>query len=152
MEKRDQHQLVVYVAGSSDPQERGRVMTAMSMVKGHPHMRLALDWVQAIENAGGVRNEGLTYAQREDAAQTAITSVLASDAVWLLVPNSLSRGAWYEGGIASGWNASGGRKISVYASGPTQRSIFCALLSEFETDADAFVALSHRANKLAMLS
>jgi len=144
--------LVVYVAGSSDPQERGRVMTAMSMVKGHPHMRLALDWVLAIENTGGIRNEGLTYAQREDASQTAIAAVLVSDAVWLLAPNNLSRGAWYEGGIAQGWNASGGRKILLCASGPTQRSIFCAQMAEFETDADAFVSLSHRANKIAMAS
>jgi hypothetical protein len=145
--------LRVYVAGSSDPQERGRVKVAMMQVKGHPNMELTLDWVSMVEAAGSA-NEGLSLAQREDASEDAIRGVISADVVWLLAPDHVTRGAWYECGIVEGWNRAQActqwlprRRIAMIASGQTQQSIFCSRMLEVESDKDAFFDLCKMAAK-----
>ena len=134
----------MYIAGSSNPMEKGRVSAAMSMVKSHPNMHLTLDWLEIIEAAGSA-NAGLSYAVRHKAALDDIEGVITANVLWLLAPDNGGKGCWFEAGVAEGWNRAAKmpqQQIQIIASGNTQQSIFCACMQEFATDRDAFFKLA----------
>lgn len=145
-------QLKVYVAGSSNLQERGRVKTVLAMVEGHPNMQLTYDWVASKEAYENMHDSSLPFTERPGIASMCAVGALAADVLWFLAPDFTTNGAWFEAGMVDGWNfaqgtisntARGGprRRIEVFASGPTRQSVFCSRMREFETDRDAYFEL-----------
>lgn len=156
-------QLRVYVAGSSDPQERGRVKAAITQVKAHPHMQLTYDWVASKEEYANITDAELPAEERRELARLCAVGALAADVFWLLAPDFPTRGAWFEAGMVDGWNFLHGvgssppndsfhRHIDTIASGPTQQSIFCSRMVEYATDKDAFFALCSFADRFVASS
>lgn len=150
--------LKVYIAGSSDLQERGRVKSAIMQVDSHRNMQLTYDWVASKEAYANVADAVLPDEERPGIASMCAVGALAADVLWFLAPDFATRGAWWEVGMVDGWNfaqgtisntARGGprRRIEVFASGPTKQSIFCSRMREFTTDKDAFFELCALADR-----
>jgi nucleoside 2-deoxyribosyltransferase len=117
----------VYVAGAS--KEMPRVEAAIAAVR-YAGGEITEDWPAAIR-AAGAANEGLTQAQRTEAAVADLRGVETADVVWLMVPEAQTAGAWVEMGYAIAL----GRRVIV--SPVANRCIFGALCEEYATDEDA---------------
>ncbi len=108
----------------------------MEAVKALPGCTLTLDWLAPIE-AGKPANgfsaaEGATYARGD------LDAITKSDVMWLLAPESVTRGAWFEVGFAMGLRQRGPK---IIASGNVMQSIFLSLVHPFAADADALAYL-----------
>jgi hypothetical protein len=106
----------------------------MDAVSATPGMELALDWLAAIEQAGSA-NRGLSGDERRTYADADLRAIREGDALWFLSPTTETRGAWLELGYAIGHLAS--HRAYIVASGDSGQSIFCALVTEVSTDAEA---------------
>lgn len=123
--------LSVCVVGSDHPEEHGRVLTARSQVKGHPHMR----FVEPVFFAP-------SFFKAEDPVR-----VLPSDfdVLWVLSPTYITRHSvtmWFRCGYVLGHNP---RPVLVFVSGPSvlENTPF----NMFEDDKTAFMALCDRADE-----
>jgi len=131
----------IYVAGSSAPSERPRVLAAMARVRAHQSMRLTHDWVAVID-AVRAAGEALHDAVRRRSASDDLGGVARADVLWLLAPDVPSTGAWVELGYALGGGHCGVRR-RIVVSGPARpRCVFAALADvECDSDEDAWQAI-----------
>ena len=84
----------------------------------------------------------LTAEARARFATEDLAGVEAADAVWLLIPATVSCGAWIELGYALAGRKYVGRPRAVIVSGNWKQSIFAELATErFESDEAAFAYL-----------
>lgn len=108
----------IYVAGSSKERERAR--RAMRAVREMGHA-VSHDWLSVIERAGAA-NEGLSIEAQLRVAAGDLAAVDQSHLLWLLAPETESRGAWVEYGYALALG------VQCIVSGPESgRSIFSRL-------------------------
>lgn len=104
---------------------------AMDAVRAIEHAELAHDWLAAIAEAGSA-NHGLAQWQRREHAMADLRDVERCDLLWLLAPETITRGAWAELGAASVL------RKRIIVSGVYDQSIFCALAHvELRTDVAA---------------
>lgn len=114
--------------------ERARVKAMMSRLR-EAGIEISFDWT-ADPPPGVTCDADLTAEQRSTYARADLRGVELADVVWLLAPESTSRGAWVEFGYALAVQA-----ITI-VSGPAWRSsIFTEVANHtFESDEEA---LSH---------
>jgi nucleoside 2-deoxyribosyltransferase len=103
----------------------------MDAINAAPWATLTHDWLAAIAQAGNA-NHGLSDPERRDYATADLCAVKACDVLWLLAPETVTRGAWLETGYALAL----GKRVVV--SGNGTQSIFCALGYEVSDDLGAF--------------
>lgn len=122
----------VYVAASSDEQERAKKWIAELRANGVP---VTSNWIETIAANGGKPNPRGVDANlvRLHAAATNEEAIDASSVLWFLVPSSSP-------GCGGFWESGYARKAGKHLvfSGDTHRTVFCAQGHEFATDSDAF--------------
>ena len=124
--------LRVYVAGSSAETERA--VRCMNWLRDHGIV-VTSSWPEVIATVGIANPRNAPRDDRATWTQTDLAEVQTADVLWLLAPNTPTRGAWIEYGFA----LAVGRM--VVASGDTKQTIFTAIGDEYGTDAEALEAL-----------
>lgn len=127
-----QHIVKLYIAASSNPTERPRVDAAFAVAASMPHIEIIGDWRPSVDEHGSNptdRQVGIAAAfQCHDALQKA-------DLLWLLVPETMSIGAWFELGFATRG------QIDIICSGKFDQTIFTTFANACFSDDAAAVAL-----------
>jgi hypothetical protein len=122
----------LYIAASSKPQERARVDAAFAAVDGF--YEIVGDW-RADCDKFGANPAGLDCSPF---AKADMNAVRECDVLWLLMPQSETRGAWVEFGLALAFG-----KVVVCSGEGQERSIFTSLaMRRYELDADAVTYLN----------
>ena len=98
------------------------------------------DWTPSVRANGGAAEASIPQADRMTMVINDLAGVAAADAMWLLVPEWQTIGAWVELGYARGG------RIPVHVSGPhSRRTIFTEFCVHHETHEDAFRHFAARA-------
>ncbi len=130
----------VYIAASSRIEERNRVRLCMHALEAAPGLELAYDWLTPMQGRTTTRDSELSDSDAIDQARLCLKGVEDAEAVWLLAPNSPTRGAWVELGVAHS------ESKLIVGSGDYRQSIFCQLADFlYEKDAEALAFFVRRA-------
>ena len=88
--------LSVYIAGASDELERCK--SVIQQARRVPGLRVTLDWTLSIDFYGGADQR--PDSEREANAQLDFDAIERADMLWLLLPETHSKGVWAELGYA----------------------------------------------------
>lgn len=126
----------IYVAASS--REMTRAIAAMEWIRSEPGMEVAHDWVTQIKEVGIANPSDVPEGLRRSWSMATLEALRDSRAIWLLLPEEPTAGAWFELGAMAAFNYTHGNK-KIFTSGTDSaryRSIFTSLAREhFREDA-----------------
>lgn len=128
----------VYVSAGSD--ERAVAAGYMARLR-QAGIELTHDWVQVINDHGGLTNRGLSEEARMRIAREEVEAVEHADVFWIIVPDGPSCGCWVELGVA--YTLSQFRAHThIVASGDIHKSVFTSLADTcFAHHEDALAAI-----------
>ena len=87
----------VYIAASSKEFQRARSAMQAARDAGH---EITHDWTQDLAAVGCAQGYNLPSDRRREIAERDLAAIRAADALWLLIPEGASAGAWSEWGFA----------------------------------------------------
>lgn len=126
--------LRIYIAASSAEMDRVHRAASAARAVG---IEVVSTWPVVVANTpGGANPRDASHEDRAQWSGTDLAEVESANALWFLVPNAQTRGAWVEVGYA----LHAGK--TVVCSGDTKQSVFCALADEFDTDEQALAYLA----------
>lgn len=132
---------IVYVVASSMEPDRAR--WAMDLIRNTDGLELAMDWLACIEEEG--TSNGMGHEKDLHYSNLDCEALSASDYVWVLVPTTLTKGAYIEMGYAI--NDARRRECVLIVSGPERDSIFYAQATvSYRSDNEAALYFRHIAD------
>jgi hypothetical protein len=138
--------LRIYVAASSGEMERAEKWMAKLRAAGHT---VTSSWPEVVRKVGSANPMTAPRELRAQWAMTDLQEVEQSNALWLLLPEKPSAGAYTEFGFSAAMVAGSIRAQQIGVDAPPyfsivsgkETSIFTALVPHYETDEAAFAWL-----------